>query len=176
MTAAGPERKVKMAFEAERPGFITRVYQFVTGKTHCGIPPCPDGAHCQVAYQKKDRSEQEEQHMAQKRHICLYGHSCKDHNESSEHDERFTHIEKELCQHADQCRQLCDPYHRAEYHHPGFWDLLLPCREGGACRKREDKLHCQKYHHEKLAYVVNENGLQLQELFVKNMKKEHYPT
>lgn len=176
MTAAGPERKVKMAFEAERPGFITRAYQFVTGKTHCGIPPCPDGVHCQVAYQKKDRSEQEEQHMAQKRHICLYGHSCKDHNESSEHDERFTHIEKELCQHGDQCRQLCDPYHRAEYHHPGFWDLLLRCREGAACRKREDKLHCQKYHHEKLAYVVNENGLQLQELFVKNMKKEHYPT
>jgi hypothetical protein len=40
----------------------------------------------------------------------------------------------------------------------------LPCRDGDSCKNRQDKSHCRKYHHEKLIYVVDENGLQLQEL------------
>ena len=170
--AAVPDRldkKVAMAFEADG-GWMTRAYQaayrFVTG--HSEIPTCAEGVHCKVAYHVKDRSDQQQEHMAHKRHICLYGHSCKDHKECKEHDEQWTHIQKDLCKKGEQCHQLCDPYHRAEYHHPGMWDLLLPCRDGASCGKRRDNMHCQKYHHEKLVYVVDENGLQLQDLKTKN--------
>jgi len=158
------DKKVAMAFETDGAGtgWMARAYRFVTGQSE--IATCPEGVHCKVAYHTKDRSQQQQEHMAQKRHICLYGHSCKDHKESKEHDEQWTHIQKDTCKEGNQCHQLCDPYHRAEYHHPGLWDLLLPCRDGDSCKNRQDKSHCQKYHHEKLIYVVDENGLQLQEL------------
>ena len=158
------DKKVSMAFEADQFGWVTRAYRFVTGKSRAEIPACPDGIRCKIAYHVKNRSEHQQQHMVEKRHICLYGHSCKDHKECRDHDKQFTHIEKEICKDGDQCQKLCDPYHRAEYHHPGFWDLLLPCRDGVDCKKQHDDLHGQKYHHEQLEYAVDENGLQLQEL------------
>ena len=154
------DKQLKMTFEEPSIGWMTRAYNYITGKGQSQAPFCSHGADCKVAYYMKDRSQEDENHMNTNRHICLYGKSCRE-QESTEHDQHFSHIEKDTCA-AEPCDQLCDPFHRAEYHHPGMWDLLLPCRDGALCKKQSNALHCQKYHHQTIVYVVNDEGVQVQ--------------
>ena len=162
--------QVKIAFRSEpEEGWMSKAYHFVTGKGKSSAPAlklCSSGLECQVlasthgVYGVDDLPHHLSQHMRKNRHLCLHGRSCR-HLGDGDHDLLFVHMEKQDCPNGDACGQLCDPHHRAEYHHDGLWDLLLPCRHGSRCNIKDEK-HGLRYHHDAtLKYILNDDGLQL---------------
>ena len=95
-----------------------------------------------------NNSHKKVEHEKQFRHVCLYGKSCKKLGDP-EHRKMCIHLNKETCN-LNTCTKLSDPAHRARYHHPGFWDYLLPCRYHKKCKDIGNAEHNKKYQHEAL--------------------------
>uniref|UniRef100_A0A7S1WLE7 Uncharacterized protein n=1 Tax=Alexandrium catenella TaxID=2925 RepID=A0A7S1WLE7_ALECA len=142
--------------EKAQEGVFTKVCRFFGVGGTTDTPLCPDGLNCVAAFHTRDSAlnEQQKQHLEEHRHLCLYGKSCRSLDDGS-HQQRHIHLEKPTCA-INSCSLLTDVHHRAEYHHPGEWDVLLPCREQG-CRLRGR--HRQRYHHEDEAYRLVSSGL-----------------
>lgn len=101
-------------------------------KAVCPKPCCPE---CN-----------KEEHVWKYRHQCPYGRSCKYTGEQV-HAALFFHAEIPVCPSGRDCGALTDPKHRAENHHPGYWDFLIPCPQGKKCQDVDNKEHCSKYQH-----------------------------
>ena len=104
---------------------------------------CEKGKLCELAYSSKS-DEKQKKHCQEFYHWCLHGKSCEkkgdpDHIKFWIHDD-----ELEDCK---GCPLILDPGHRAQFHHPGLWDWMLPCRQGTLCTKKMDKKHYLKYYH-----------------------------
>lgn len=158
-------KQATQPMEVEEAGWMTKfgkaaVGFFLGGGGQCELPLCEDGARCPAAYgTSSDRRTAEQQgHMAASRHLCLFGANCTDHVAGNkQHDASFLHIKKQVCP-SSSCDNLQDLQHRLDYHHPGEWDLLLPCRAGRACKDKRTP-HLRKYHHESGEYVISQEGL-----------------
>ncbi|CAF4897659.1 unnamed protein product, partial [Rotaria socialis] len=68
-----------------------------------------------------------------------------------DHEPHLTHEPHKVprCDSDRNCKDLCNPIHRAEYRHTGRPDFLIPCRNQEKCRNRSDD-HRIKYSHGEL--------------------------
>jgi hypothetical protein len=110
-----------------------------------GKPICDQGVDCE-SYRKREGDGWKQTHEADCMHLCLYGATCAKAKDAT-HAANFIHLEKKPCPH-EKCRLLSDADHRATFHHPLMWDVLMPCRFMAGCTTRHDERHCRQYHHD----------------------------
>ncbi|CAF3730202.1 unnamed protein product, partial [Rotaria sp. Silwood1] len=110
---------------------------FFVGKKDSLLTPCPHGINCLIQF-----SDMGLHHNSKYSHLCRFADLCKNPE---------PHLIHELhpvsaCPFDQNCRQLGDAYHRAEYLHSGLPYFLIPCRYQGQCRDNTKK-HRIKYSH-----------------------------
>ena len=69
------------------------------------------------------------------------------------------HLAKEGCRYGNRCKSLHNVQHRVRFHHPGKWDVLLPCRDGSRCINKHPK-HLEQYYHEPIKFVVTDEKVE----------------
>ena len=106
-------------------------------------PFCENPFTCSILMNERDPKHREHCHCF--RHVCRKGESCRRKGDLL-HRSAKAHMDKPLCPDKS-CSLLHDPAHRMQFHHPGMWDYLVPCKYGDGCRIRGDDAHCKKYHH-----------------------------
>ncbi|KAH3762375.1 TIGR02452 family protein [Pelomyxa schiedti] len=116
-----------------------RGLDFLFGSTDSSdLPKCPKATDC-LDFEKRP-------HCTEFVHVCLWGSACNLVHEE-EHCKFYIHMEKPVCT-LSPCPQLDDPEHRRAKFHKGFWDFLLPCRDGPTCKLRTNMKHRTEYYHE----------------------------
>ncbi|CAF2147898.1 unnamed protein product [Rotaria magnacalcarata] len=110
------------------------------------LTPCPDGVNCLMQY--SDRSSM---HNSTYSHPCRFSELCRD------HEPHLTHEPHKVprCDSDRNCKDLCNPIHRAEYRHTGRPDFLIPCRNQEKCRNRTDEHRIKYSHGEHIVKPIN---------------------
>ena len=102
---------------------------------------CPDSVHCLIQY--RDTPEAKE-HIKQYTHPCRFSEKCR----RKHHEPHLVHIPHLVpnCAQDEDCPQLDDPLHRAQFRHSELPDYLVPCRSKQNCTITT-KEHKIKYSH-----------------------------
>ncbi|CAF0995448.1 unnamed protein product, partial [Rotaria sordida] len=102
---------------------------------------CPNSIHCLLLYSD---SEEGRKHNSQYTHLCHFSEKCR--NKAIE--PHLIHLPHKIpmCQYNNQCQQLADSIHRAQFRHSNLPDYLVPCRYQQNCRTKTPE-HRIKYSH-----------------------------
>ncbi|CAM4828586.1 unnamed protein product [Rotaria magnacalcarata] len=123
-----------------------KVKEFFVGNHEPSLTACPDGVNCLMQY--SDRSPM---HNSTYSHPCRFSELCRD------HEPHLTHEPHKVprCDSDRNCKDLCNPIHRAEYRHTGRPDFLIPCRNQEKCRNRTDEHRIKYSHGEHIVKPIN---------------------
>ncbi|CAF3858763.1 unnamed protein product, partial [Rotaria sp. Silwood1] len=128
-----------------------KVKGFFFNDNDSSLTPCPDSIYCLIQY-----SEEGSTHNSKYSHPCRFSELCRD------QECHFTHEPHQVIQcSADRnCKDLCNPIHRAQYRHTGWPDFLIPCRDQQKCRNESDQHRLKYSHGECVLDFINRAGIQ----------------
>ncbi|CAF1360520.1 unnamed protein product, partial [Rotaria sp. Silwood1] len=128
-----------------------KVKGFFFNDNDSSLTPCPDSIYCLIQY-----SEEGSTHNSKYSHPCRFSELCRD------QECHFTHEPHQVIQcSADRnCKDLCNPIHRAQYRHTGWPDFLIPCRDQQKCRNQLDQHRIKYSHGEPVLDFINRAGIQ----------------
>ncbi|CAF4619665.1 unnamed protein product, partial [Rotaria socialis] len=110
------------------------------------LTPCSDGVNCLMQY-----SDRAAMHNSTYSHPCRFSELCRD------HEPHLTHEPHKVprCDSDRNCKDLCNPIHRAEYRHTGLPDFLIPCRNQEKCHHLTDQHRIRYSHGEHIVKPIN---------------------
>ncbi|CAF1302379.1 unnamed protein product [Rotaria sp. Silwood1] len=107
-----------------------------SSKVSSKLPPCRDSVYC-LNQNSKD-------HINNYSHPCRFNELCR--NKDSEPHLVHKRHNVPKCSEDENCSQLIDPVHRAQYRHSNLPDYLIPCRYQDNCYEKSPS-HRKKYFH-----------------------------
>ncbi|CAF3831627.1 unnamed protein product [Rotaria sp. Silwood1] len=123
--------------------FLNRVSQikgivFGAGDSS-SLKPCPEGINCLIQF-----SDNAKTHNSQYSHPCRYAELCRNPEPNLTHPRAPRGLPH--CSSDTNCKQLCDPMHRAHFCHTDLPFYLIPCRRQKSCNDNSEG-HRKKYSH-----------------------------
>ncbi|CAF1403115.1 unnamed protein product [Rotaria sp. Silwood1] len=112
-------------------------------KVSSKLPPCRDSVYC-LNQNLKD-------HINNYSHPCRFNELCQ--NKDSEPHLAHKRHNVSICSEDENCSQLIDPVHRAQYRHSNLPDYLIPCRYQDNCYEKSPNHRKKCFHGESLPSI-----------------------
>ena len=142
-----------------------RFKQYMSSNKDESLKPCKDSINCLLQYSPNESQK----HNKKYSHPCRFSELCRSPHDHP-HLEHIVH-QVPMCSDNKRCRELIDPFHRAQYRHSDLPDFLVPCRNPHKCYNKSVE-HRTKYSHgEKVSVLPIRSG----EYSLTNNSFSHFP-
>ncbi|CAF1560009.1 unnamed protein product, partial [Adineta ricciae] len=115
---------------------LTQTASSFSSSSVSSLIPCRDNVNCLL------QLSNEKDHNSKYSHSCRFSELCRDRESNLTHEPH----QVSKCNDGKNCKDLSDPFHRANYRHTGYPDYLIPCRDQQRCHDKTAE-HRIRYSH-----------------------------